>query len=86
MEAMACELPVISSDSGNAKRILSDGRGILLNKYTDEEIAIKCEYLLKNDVVSKNMGKLARKYVKENYSWDKISIETERLYKNLLKK
>ena len=39
MEAMACEIPVISSDTGNAKKILDEGRGLVLEKYSEEEIA-----------------------------------------------
>ena len=85
MEAMACELPVISSDVGNAKEILSDGRGIIFEKYTEEEIADKCIYVLSSKKVAEKMGENARKFVKENHSWKKISKKTEDLYKEVIK-
>jgi glycosyltransferase involved in cell wall biosynthesis len=80
MEAMACELPVISSDAGNAKKILGEGRGILLEKYTEEEIADRCIQLLSDEKMAIKMGKDARIFVETNHSWDKISKKTQDLY------
>ncbi len=85
MEAMACELPVISSDAGNAKKILGENRGILLKEYTKEEIAEKCIDLLKEGNIAKTIGKDARKYVEKNHSWQKISKETKELYSSVIK-
>ena len=84
MEAMACELPVVSSDVGNAKRILGEGCGFLLKKYTEEEIADICEQVLKDDNKAKKISKKAREYVELNHSWEKISKTTEELYKSLI--
>lgn len=84
MEAMACELPVVSSDVGNAKKILGNGRGVLLKDYIKDEIANICIKILKDDKLQKKMGKDARKYVVKHHSWKKISKETEELYKKLI--
>jgi len=85
MEAMACELPVVSSDVGNAKKILGDGRGILLEKYTKEEIADICIDVLSDKKKAETIGKTARKYVEKYHSWDVISKQTEEIYKQLIK-
>ena len=84
MEAMACELPVISSGVGNAEKILGEGRGLILEKYTEEEIAEKCIKILNDKNFAVEMGKSARKFVEDNHSWDRISKKTEELYKKVI--
>jgi glycosyltransferase involved in cell wall biosynthesis len=84
MEAMACKLPVISSDTGNARKILSDGRGLVFDNYTEEDLAKSCIQILKDEDLAKDIGDKARRYVLENHSWHNISKKTEDLYKKLI--
>jgi len=85
MEAMACELPVIASDVGNASEMLADGRGILLKEYNEREIAEKCDYLLQHPKVSKEMGKKALNFVRKYYSLENTCNKTEALYRTVIK-
>jgi len=84
-EAMACELPVISSDVGKAKEFIGDDRGIILKDETVEELTEKIDYLLTDKELAKEMGKKARKMIVENYKWGKTVQETAELYKAVIK-
>jgi len=84
-EAMACELPVISSDVGKAKEFIGEDRGIILKEETVEELAEKIEYLLNNKEIAEEMGKKARKMIVENYRWGKTIQETAELYRTVIK-
>ena len=84
LEAMAFQLPVISSNVGTAETLLSDGRGILLQKYTDEEIAEQCLFLLQHPEQRKEMSERARRFVQSHFSWEVISKETETVYHQLV--
>jgi glycosyltransferase involved in cell wall biosynthesis len=85
MEAMACQLPVISSDTGNAKEILEDGRGLIFENYTEEDLASNITKVLNDEDMAKKMGKRSRDYIVKNHSWTNISKRTENLYKEIIK-
>ncbi|HUV84012.1 MAG TPA: glycosyltransferase family 4 protein [archaeon] len=85
-EAMACELPVITSDVGKARELLGDGRGIILEAETSAEIARHIDHLLNNKEVAEDMGRRSRKFVVENYGWDEVARQTEELYRTLIGK
>ncbi len=57
IEAMACGLPVISTDLGGPKEIIKDGEnGFLLSPNNPEILAEKIEFLIKNKKVRHDLG------------------------------
>ena len=84
LEAMACQVPVVSSDVGTAKRILGADRGILLKALNEEDITESCMSILSNNGMATKMAKEARDYVCENYSWSMIREKTEKIYESLI--
>jgi glycosyltransferase involved in cell wall biosynthesis len=83
MEAMACELPVVSSDVGNAECIRGADRRIRLKDYTEEEVAGKIIRVLSDEKLAKKIGKDARDFVVKNHSWGMISEKIEDLYNSV---
>ena len=76
-EAAACGVPVVSCDPGIGKELAEAGGGIYIDaKDRDlvrvaKEIREKVKWLVDNEVLRKSMGKVARKFIEENYTWEK---------------
>lgn len=76
IEAMALGVPVLLADTETAREITKNWQGAL--PFSPENI----KKLLSNKVLYSKKSKEALKLAK-NYSWDKISQETLKLYENL---
>jgi glycosyltransferase involved in cell wall biosynthesis len=84
LEAMASGIPIVSSNLGGIPDIVIHGENGLLAKpgdFRSTSDALIC--LLKNEELRKRMGDNGRSLV-NNYTWDKIAKETEKLYKRIL--
>lgn len=68
-EAMAMELPVISSDLSDVPTIL-DGCGYVVPADDTAALQAKIEYVLTHAAEAREMGRRARQRVIERYSWD----------------
>lgn len=84
LEASAARLPMVVSDLDTFKCIIEDGyNGIVTKRGDENNLADALIYLLGNVDIRGKMGMNARKKV-EDYSWEKIAEETERLYRRLI--
>jgi len=79
-EAMACGLPVISSDVGMARELLGDGRGVVLTSDEPSEITTQMELLLSHPVEASAMGVKARSFIVDRYSWTEVAKQVNQLY------
>ncbi|WP_414468850.1 glycosyltransferase family 4 protein [Methanobacterium sp. ACI-7] len=83
LEAMACNLPIISSRLGGIPDIINEGKtGLLVNPGDYKSLADNITYLLENEELTKKMGDSGRKKVNE-YSWKNIADKTDKIYKEL---
>ncbi len=74
IEAGACRLPVIASRMEGLQDAIKDGQnGFLIEPYNADEYAAKIKELLSDDVFRQEFGKKTRRFVIENYSWNKIA-------------
>ncbi len=85
IEAMSCCVPVIATNAGGLPEIIKNNKNGFLVEIGDiskaSEIAIK---ILTDDYLSKRVGEYSRKYVKENFSKEKIVAEYEKFYEKVL--
>ena len=72
-EAQLMEKPVIATDVGGIPELMKDGEtGFLIGKNNSDELFEKLSILLNNLENAREMGKKGKKFVKENFNWDKI--------------
>ena len=84
LEASVSGLPMVVSDLNTFKCIIEDGYNGLFTKRGDaKNLADAIIYLLQNGDVREEMRKNARKKV-EDYSWEKIAKETEKVYERVI--
>ncbi|MFH0795001.1 MAG: N-acetyl-alpha-D-glucosaminyl L-malate synthase BshA, partial [bacterium] len=85
LEAMSCEVPVITSDGGGLPEVLEQGvSGHLCSVGSVECMADYGVELLTNEEKSRAMGAAGRKRAIEHFSADRAVTEYENLYKRLL--
>ncbi|MBI4972833.1 MAG: glycosyltransferase family 4 protein [Candidatus Omnitrophica bacterium] len=87
MEAMAAGLAVIGSRVGGIKALIKDGyNGLMVEPGDSHQLAAAILKLLADPRQRKYLGENARNFVKENFSQDKMSEETEKVYLECLSK
>jgi glycosyltransferase involved in cell wall biosynthesis len=85
MEAMAEGLAVIGSNIGGIKTLIQDGHnGLLVEPADSSSIAQAILTLLGNPSKRLELGKEAQGYIQNNFSQEKMVLETEKEYLNCL--
>lgn len=84
LEASAFGLPLVVSNIEAFKDFIKDDyNGIVTEVGNEKDLAEKIIYLVKNEGIQKKIGRNAREKV-EDYSWEKIANETEKLYEKVV--
>ena len=83
LEAMAYGNCVLISDIPENLEAVS-GHGFNFRSTDVEDLRKKLQYLIKHPEIAEESGKCSRLYIKENHTWDLISIRTETFFKGLL--
>ena len=68
-----------------AKEIVKDGENGFVCQLDEQEIASAALELIKDGALRTEMSLRARNFVFENYDWDKVTLECERFYYDLIK-
>ena len=85
LEAMACKLPVIGSDTGGIPDIIQDGEtGLLVPEKDVSGLSNAILSLIKNEELRKKLAVNGYDRVKEKFSWEKIAEGYLKIYSSIL--
>ncbi|MCX7837246.1 MAG: glycosyltransferase family 4 protein [candidate division WOR-3 bacterium] len=86
LEAMVYKKPVIASAVGGILDIVKDyENGILVPEKEPKILAKKILEVIRDEKLAKRLGENGYRFVKENFSWEKIINDLKILYKETLK-
>jgi glycosyltransferase involved in cell wall biosynthesis len=85
IEALACGIPVISTDCGGPKDIVEDAKnGFLVPVGDYRKMAEKIIELLQDENMRKEMGRYGKEQVRKKFSIDVIGEKFLNIYRELL--
>ena len=85
LEAMACRIPVLATDSGGVREVVEDGVTGYLTEVGDiETMAAKAVEILTNDELARSMGQRGRERAETLFGRDRAVDAYEALYTNLV--
>jgi D-inositol-3-phosphate glycosyltransferase len=80
-EAAACERPIVASRFGGFQEVVRDGEtGYFYEPQNPHALAEKLEILLRNPHQAEQMGKSARQFIVENFTWQKVAARVYHAY------
>jgi colanic acid/amylovoran biosynthesis glycosyltransferase len=86
MEAMACGVPVISTNTGDIQELIGDGSGIMVKEKDPEALANAIELLMRDAEFRKDLAEKGRQKVLKNFNLESITKQLAILfgiYKNI---
>jgi 1,4-alpha-glucan branching enzyme len=81
LEALNYEVPVVSSNTGGLKEIISKGSGLLVPPGDAGAIARAVIHLLNYPLKAREMAQNGKKRLKEQYTWEIVAKRTIKAYK-----
>jgi len=86
IEASACELPVVVSDSGGLPEVVENGKtGIVVPKENPQKAFEAIDYLYQNQAIAEKMGLKGRERVFERYDWNASLKQMEDVYIKMIR-
>ncbi len=83
IEAMASEVPVIGSDSGEIPNVIGDA-GIIFPEGNANALRVQLEALMQNSSRRAELGERGRSRVLENFTQARVAAETYTVYREML--
>lgn len=83
IEAMACEVPVIGSSSGEIPHVIADA-GLIFREGDEAELAEKLKLLMEDDSLREDLARRGRERVVKHYTTEAIAKKTYQVYLRVL--
>lgn len=83
IESMACEVPVVSSDTVGASEYILNGVTGYLVKVNNTDRCCECMMELRNKAACEHMGSLARKDIEESFDLEKCVAKYEEALRSI---
>jgi glycosyltransferase involved in cell wall biosynthesis len=83
VEAMACEVPVIGSDSGEIPNVIGDS-GLIFREGDVDDLSSKLEVLINNKDVRVELAEKGRQRVLNYFTQEKVAKETYKIYQKMM--
>lgn len=85
VEAMACGVPVVASNTGGmVDTVVQDVTGLLLPTVSPRAVAQAVRNVLRQGVLRRGMGFAGRARVASRYGWERVGRDTEVVYERLV--
>jgi len=82
LEAMACGRPVVVSDIvGVAEDVGRTGAGIVVRPADEDALSRAIASIIADGKSAARMGEAGRRLVEKKYSWEKVALQVERIYR-----
>lgn len=83
LDAMGAGLCVLTSDVPENREVV-DGAGFTFKRGDAGDLAERLKFLIANPAVREAAGKSAKRRIREQYLWDKIALDIEKVYFDVL--
>lgn len=85
LEASSCSLPVVTTNVGGLPEVVRDDEtGLMVSPNEPAEAANAIQRILESPELAERFGEAGRRFVKENFEWDQISLIMKDLYASQL--
>ena len=83
MDYLSFGIPIVTTKKGAEGLMIKDHQHAIITDVVDENFVKAIKFLVDNVKKREKMGKLGRKLAEESYSWDKVVIKLNRIYREL---
>ena len=82
LEAMACGRPVVVTDIvGVAEDVGRTGAGIVVKPADEDSLSRAIVSIIADEKSAARMGEAGRRLVEEKYSWKRVALQVEQIYR-----